>query len=801
MEMIYADMPIAEAVDGPPPLNIEVFGKYYLIDRIAVGGMGEIFRAKSFGVGGFENLVAIKRIVAPPTLDERFVRMFMNEARIFAVLQAANIVRMYDFGKISGTYFIAMECVDGKDVKCTIQKLMGRGQQLPVQLALYIAMEAAKGLHYAHNRTAISGEALNIVHRDVTPSNVLLSYAGEVKVGDFGIVRAVSSAENTDVGAITGKVGYMSPEQALGTPLDRRSDIFGLGVLLHEMLTGRRLFKAQSDLETLDRVRSADVPPPSTLNPEVPQRLDAIVMRALSKHPDDRYQTARDLQSDLLDFIHPMTSEELQQTLSQFMHALFADEMVAERERAVRGSQLAREMYERQLAVDSEPSVVARQTAQRDALERSTAQREAAPREFGQRPTSPLPVTPDVDEAEDTPGSVLGGQVGQAIGLTVIPRAQLGRDLVGMEAPVRRPNFFRTWWNSFFSPGKVKAPAEPRPVAAPRRDPPPREAAPRESAAATATKAGRGLFVESPAPWHGAEAIQDPHPGNVRMRLTERLHVLREQAPSRNDWMFIDRLVRACSSPGLDFPLFPTGVRRLDWLLRAGEIDQTQVVEVVLREPGMLKRVWEEAQSAAFGGSVPSNVREAVTRLGHRRLWEIGMSACMNSKVFQARAHQARADHLRDVSMVAADISGLFDPSGDAYLPSLLHGLGKLVVYRCGPARKPEESASPEYVAEVADLVYPSVGMLLADAWSIGPSAAAGIGFAPSPGRAPAELRKVALATRAATMAAHEAWALRESRTYDGFAEMTALGISGLSVSRALDAAEVAWRKSKQAPK
>ena len=795
--MTHADLSIADAVDGPPPLNIEVFGKYYLIDRIAVGGMGEIFRAKSFGVGGFENLVAIKRIVAPPTLDERFVRMFMNEARIFAVLQAANIVRMYDFGKISGTYFIAMECVDGKDVKCALQKLMGRGEQLPVLLALYIAMEAAKGLHYAHNRTAISGEALNIVHRDVTPSNVLLSYAGEVKVGDFGIVRAVSSAENTDVGAITGKVGYMSPEQALGTPLDRRSDIFGLGVLLHEMLTGRRLFKAGSDLETLDRVRSADVPPPSTLNPEVPQRLDAIVMRALSRHREDRYQTARELQSDLLDFIHPMTSEELQQTLSQFMTTLFADEMTAERDRAVRGSALARQMYERQLKLDSEPSPaprstprdpVARDPVSRNPVASDPGARDAGQSDSGQSDSGSRPAHPP--DREDTSSGAFITPVGQAVGLTVVPRAQLGRDLVGMEPPAAHPNRFRVWWSSFFSLNKLKAPAPAR-----------REPAAREQNQPAAPKAGRGLFVESPAPWHGAEAVQDPHPGNVRMRLTERLHVLREQAPSRNDWMFIDRLVRACSSPSLDFPLFPTGVRRLDWLLRAGEIDQTQVVEVVLREPGMLKRVWEEAQSAAFGGIAPSSVREAVTRLGHRRLWEIGMSACMNSKVFQARSHQARADHLRDVSMVAADVSGLFDPAGDAYLPALLHGLGKLVVYRCGPARKPEESASPEYVSEVADLVYPSVGMLLADAWSLGPSAAAGIGFAPSPGRAPAEFRKVALATRAATMAAHESAALRDSRTYDGFAEMTALGISGLSVSRALDAAEVSWRKSKQAPK
>ncbi len=744
----------------PTPVGIEVFGKYYLFDRIAVGGMGEIFRAISFEAGGFENLVAIKRMVAPPTDDDRFVRMFMDEAKVFAVLQAANIVRMYDFGKVGASYFIAMECVEGKDVKFLLNNLARRRMALPIELAVYIAMEAAKGLDYAHKRVSITGEPLNIVHRDVNPSNILVSYMGEVKIGDFGIVRAVSCAEKTDIGAITGKVAYMSPEQACGVHLDRRSDVFALGVLLHEMLTGRRLFKAASEIETIDRVRRADVKRPSITNPTIPPRLDEIAMRSLELNPDDRYQTARDLQLALLDFLHPLSTEVLQQSLSTFMRELFADEIVVERTRTLSGSLGARQMHESRME--------------------GTDRRPALPLpEFSMPRLTGNPMEPEPDPA----------------GLTMVPAYTSSQKEEVTEArprkqaappPTARPR--KSWWQRL-SNWKKPGPAMPQPLVP--RTPTVEVSEPPKSA--------RARFVESPAPWDGAEAAMDREVPEVRTRLTNRLHGLRDAAATRNDWLFIDRLVRACSTPHLDFPLFPTGARRLDWLLRAGDIDQTQVVEVVIREPGMLKRVWDEASSPAFGATPPANVREAVLRLGHRRLWQIAMSASMNAKVFQARSHQARADHLREVSIVAADVSVIFDPKGEAFLPTLLHGLGKLVVYKCGPSRNPEESASPEFVGAVADLVYPSVGMLLADAWKLGPATAASIGFGPAPDRAPTGQHFQALATRAASIAAHEAWAARESRTFDGFVALTALGFTAQLAARSLDAAEVAWKKGRQA--
>ncbi len=338
-----------------PPFAPEAFGKYYLIDRIAMGGMAEIFRAKSFGVGGFENLLVIKRILSHLSVNDQFVRMFMDEAKVSAVLQAANIVRIYDFGKIRENYFIAMECVEGKDVKLLLRKLAERRNLLPREFAVYIAMEAAKGLDYAHKRTAISGQPLNIVHRDVSPSNILVSYTGEVKVADFGIVKAANCAEDTDAGMLKGKFEYMSPEQANGAELDRRSDIFALGIILHEMLTGRRLFKTDSELKTLERVKRVDVDPPSASNPAVPARLDEIVMRALAREPDQRYQDARELHADLLDFLYPASPDLTQQSLAHFMRGLFVDEMETERARTESGSALARQMHDSASDTDLEP--------------------------------------------------------------------------------------------------------------------------------------------------------------------------------------------------------------------------------------------------------------------------------------------------------------------------------------------------------------------------------------------------------------------------------------------------------------
>ncbi|GDX81665.1 hypothetical protein LBMAG42_34760 [Deltaproteobacteria bacterium] len=329
----------------------ESYGKYFLIDKIAVGGMAEIFKAKTFGHGGFENLFVVKRILAHMSDNEQFVQMFLDEARVTAVLQHANIVRVVDFGKIGTNYFLAMDCVEGKDSKLILRKLFERRKMLPREFAVYIAMEAAKGLDHAHKKSTNMGQMLQIVHRDVSPSNILVSYAGEVKVADFGIVQASTVVETSTKGTLKGKIEYMSPEQALGEDLDRRSDIFSLGIVLWEMLTGRRAFKTDNEVKTLDKVRNVDVERASVVNPSVPARLSDIVARCLEKNPADRYQDGRELHAELLNFLYPATPDVVQQSLGHFMQELFADEITAERHRLEEGTRLARAMHE------SEPSV------------------------------------------------------------------------------------------------------------------------------------------------------------------------------------------------------------------------------------------------------------------------------------------------------------------------------------------------------------------------------------------------------------------------------------------------------------
>ena len=281
----------------------EAFGKYYLVDKIAVGGMAEIFKAKSYSHGGFEKLLVIKRILDHLSDNDEFIEMFVDEAKISVTLQHPNIVQIYDFGKIRDNYFIAMECIEGRDIKGILRKLAERKKLLPVEFAVYIGHEMCKGLDYAHKKADNTGKCLNIVHRDISPSNVLVSWSGEVKVADFGIALASSAKHETKAGVLKGKFEYMSPEQAQGKELDARSDVFATGIILHEMLTGRRLFKTKSELQTLEKIKSVDIEPPNAINVNVPARLNEIVMKALARDPADRYPDCKAVQADLLDYI------------------------------------------------------------------------------------------------------------------------------------------------------------------------------------------------------------------------------------------------------------------------------------------------------------------------------------------------------------------------------------------------------------------------------------------------------------------------------------------------------------------
>ena len=269
--------------------------------------------------------------------------MFIDEAKISVELQHPNIVQIYDFGRIAENYFIAMECVEGKDVKGILRKLAERRVMLPMEYAVYIAHEMCKGLDYAHKRTDMQGDPLGIIHRDVSPSNILVSYSGEVKVADFGIAKAQISAYNTKGGVLKGKFEYMSPEQARGETLNHQADIFATGIILHEMLTGRRLFKSDSDIRTLERIKAVDVQPPSQINPSIPKRLDAIVMKALTGIPRPGSRMQENSRPRCWSSCTPRPRPHTE-NLGHFMTELFSQEIRTERDRLETGTRAAADL-------------------------------------------------------------------------------------------------------------------------------------------------------------------------------------------------------------------------------------------------------------------------------------------------------------------------------------------------------------------------------------------------------------------------------------------------------------------------
>ncbi len=308
-----------------PPLPRQ-FGKYVLVRKIAMGGMAEIFKAKTAGAEGFEKDVVIKRILPHFTEDESFVKMFIDEASITSKLQHANIVQIFDFDVCEGSYYIAMELIEGVDLKKVIDVGLKSGKPLSIAQTVWIMMEISKGLHYAHTKE-YKGQPLNIVHRDISPHNAMVSYAGEVKLMDFGIAKAAQRSTKTMAGTVKGKVAYMSPEQARGKPLDGRSDLFALGIMLWEMLTGKRLFLGDSDFETLTNVLKNDPPPPSQINPKIPKDLDEIVKKSLMKDRDQRYANVEAFARDLTRWYYSNVTDLEAESLKRFMHEVFIDDI------------------------------------------------------------------------------------------------------------------------------------------------------------------------------------------------------------------------------------------------------------------------------------------------------------------------------------------------------------------------------------------------------------------------------------------------------------------------------------------
>jgi serine/threonine protein kinase len=274
--------------------------RYRITERVAAGGMAEVFRGIAESMQGFKKNIAIKRILPNLTKNKKFVAMFLDEARLSLSLQHANIVQVFDIGHSEDTYFIVMEFVDGVDLKALTEWRRRIGRRIPIAHTLYIVMEICKGLSYAHEMlNPETGRPLGIVHRDISPPNVLISKQGEVKVVDFGLAKATSQIETTDPGVVKGKMSYLSPEAARGEEVDNRADIFAVGILLYEMLTGKRLFYGETDYQTVELVRNAKIPPLRPQNPQVEPELEDVVRKALARRTEDRYPSATDLQDAL----------------------------------------------------------------------------------------------------------------------------------------------------------------------------------------------------------------------------------------------------------------------------------------------------------------------------------------------------------------------------------------------------------------------------------------------------------------------------------------------------------------------
>ncbi|ATB42471.1 serine/threonine protein kinase [Cystobacter fuscus] len=303
--------------------------------------MAEVWRGKMFGAGGFERLVAIKRILPNIAEDDEFISMFIDEAKISVQLNHANIAKIEELGQIANNYFIAMEYIPGKDMRAIFDRGRKKSEPAPVPLVAYVVSKMCEGLDYAHRKKDGMGRDMNIVHRDISPQNILISFEGEVKVIDFGIAKAAGKATKTQAGILKGKFGYMSPEQIRGLPLDRRSDIFAIGVCLYEMLTGERLFVGDSDFSVLEKVRKAEVVPPSAYNRRIPEALEKIVLKALARDVDERYQYANELGDDLQRFL--ITSESIfsRKDLMQYMKSTFAEDVEREKQRLQEYAEIA----------------------------------------------------------------------------------------------------------------------------------------------------------------------------------------------------------------------------------------------------------------------------------------------------------------------------------------------------------------------------------------------------------------------------------------------------------------------------
>ena len=300
-------------------------GKYQVLKRLATGGMAELFLARSTGIEGFQKVVALKRILPQLADNEDFVEMFLHEARLAASLEHPNIVHVSDFGKAGNDYFFVMAYVHGRDLLAILRNAVKKRKRPSIENAITIALGTCEGLHYAHEHVGFDGKPLGIVHRDVSPTNVLVSYDGHVKLVDFGIAKAAAQNSTTRAGVRKGKAAYMSPEQCRGAKVDRRSDIWSMGVVLFEMTTMVRLYKAESELAIMHKIVNDSVPSLREVDPKFPLALEQIILKCLRHDPAERYQTARDLQRALQRFAAEHDMSPAASGLSDYMKRLFGE--------------------------------------------------------------------------------------------------------------------------------------------------------------------------------------------------------------------------------------------------------------------------------------------------------------------------------------------------------------------------------------------------------------------------------------------------------------------------------------------
>jgi hypothetical protein len=319
------------------------YGKYEIVAPLATGGMADLFLARQRGPSGFEALAVVKRIRQHLAANPEFVRLFLGEARLAAQLRHPNVVSVYDAGQESGEYFFVMEYVHGRDLRAILDVAAGHGRVITLDEALSIAVGVCAGLHHAHERTDPTGQPLGIVHRDISPSNVLVGFEGGVKLADFGIAKATQAAtKEPGTNSLRGKLSYLSPEQCLGMPLDRRADLYAFSVVLYELTVGARPHgEAPSEFLALKQTLEAPVRPPSRLRPGYPEELERIVMRGLIRDRDKRWWSAREMQLELEQFARRRQLAISPVTVAKLMEELFADDLEAWQAAQDRGTDLA----------------------------------------------------------------------------------------------------------------------------------------------------------------------------------------------------------------------------------------------------------------------------------------------------------------------------------------------------------------------------------------------------------------------------------------------------------------------------